>query len=267
MSAIKCSCLCLALLLLATGALAGQEIRILETRSNVTLKILLLRPEKNSGQVLVMLPGGKGAKHFGEKNGTIQFGKNFLVRTAPDFVGKGLAVAVVDTPSDQKLGMDDSFRVSSSHRDDIDKVILFLVGQGYESIFLVGTSRGTISAAYLGAVLQRKQIKGLVLTSTMSYAKYLAWTSLEKTTCPVLLIHHLNDGCAITSYADALTLKEKYSNSPRVDFITMEGGLSSQSDPCGPLSSHGFLGIEDKVVQAIHDWIRGIAASKPIPSD
>lgn len=127
----------MAVSMLGPSAFAAQEIKTLATRPDVTLKILLMKAETDSKTVLLMFPGGNGAFHFAEKNGNIELSKNFLVRTAADFVKKGLSVAVVDTPSDQRLGMDDSFRVSENHRDDIDRVILFLVGQGYDSIYLV----------------------------------------------------------------------------------------------------------------------------------
>jgi pimeloyl-ACP methyl ester carboxylesterase len=251
--------------MMVPAAFAAQEIKTLTTRPNVSLKILLMKPETDCRTVLLMFPGGNGAFHFTEKNGKFELGKNFLLRTAADFVKKGLAVAVVDTPSDQRLGMDDSFRVSKEHRDDIERAILFLVGQGYDSIYLVGTSRGTISAAYLGTVLKDKQVKGLVLTSSMSYPNYLIWTPLEETRCPVLLIHHVRDGCRSTPYADALALQERYANHTKVDFVALEGGSPPQSGSCEPLSQHGFFGIEEKAIQAIYEWVRKTDAPTAFP--
>ena len=181
---------------------------------------------------------------------------NFLVRTTPDFVEKGLAVAVVDVPSDHSLGIDDDFRMSPLHREDIDKVLLFLAGRGYESMYLVGTSKGTVSAAYLASALRNDRIKGIVLTSSMSYNRFLRWLPLEKVAYPVLIVHHQNDGCPSCPYSEALLLKEKFPKSPRVDFIPMEGGSPPQSGPCEPLSAHGYLGIEELVVKAICDWVK-----------
>ena len=250
-------CLCLAVLFpgIAPCAEPQPEIKTIETRPGVTMNLLLLKPAEATKRMLVLFPGGRGAGHFGQRNGRIWMGRNFLLRAAPDFVRKGFAVAVVDTPSDRRLGMEDSFRTSAEHRDDIDKAVRFLAGQGYEALYLVGTSRGTISIAYLAHALQNERIKGVVLTSSMGYQRFLSWQPLNKVTIPVLIVHHKHDGCAVTSYADASTLKEKFTQSPGVDFIGLEGGSPPQSDACEAMSAHGFLGIEERAVEIICTWI------------
>jgi hypothetical protein len=264
-AAIRYLCISIVLFLMTGTASAGPEIKTIETRPNVTLKFLINKPEKESRQVLVMFPGARGANHFREKDGRIHLGNNFLVRTTPDFVEKDLSVVIVDTPSDQRLGMEKSFRTSASHREDIDRLLLFLVGQGYESIYIVGTSAGTLSAAYLATALENNHIKGIVLTSTMSYSAYLRWLPLEKVTYPILIIHHRSDGCAATRYSDAVLLKQKFPRSSRVDFVSMEGGSAPRSEPCEALSAHGFLGIEKDVVRVIGDWVNRPDQGNPIP--
>jgi len=254
-SLLRSLCCIAAVTLLPFRVFAGQEIKTIETRPGVTLKLLVMKPEGGARQVMLMFPGGKGAHHFGEQKGQIRLSNNFLMRAAPDFVGLGLSVAVVDVPSDQAFGMEDSFRTSAAHKEDIEAVMQFLAGAGYESVYLVGTSRGTISVAYLGAALKNERIKGIILTSTMSYSRHLMRLPLENTTYPVLLVHHRDDGCRVTPFAEASKLKEKFPRSPQVTFVPLEGGSPSQSDPCEALSAHGFLGIEEKVVQVIGDWI------------
>lgn len=114
-------------------------------------------------------------------------------------------------------------------------------------------------------MLKNKQVKGIVLTSSMSHPNYLIWIPLEKTKCPVLLIHHARDGCRSTPYADALALKKRYANHTKVDFVALEGGSPPQSGPCEPLSQHGYFGIEEKAVQAIYDWVRKTDDQKTLP--
>jgi len=48
----------------------------------------------------------------------------------------------------------------------------------------------------------------------------------------------------------------------RYDFVEVRGGSCPQSDPCEALSYHGFLGMEDQVIQVITDWLSG----KNVPS-
>jgi pimeloyl-ACP methyl ester carboxylesterase len=114
-----------------------------------------------------MFPGGEGANHFWVREGRIHLGKNFLVRSSPEFVKRGFAIAIVDVPSDRPKGMTDTFRNSPKHAQDIEKAIEFLAGQGLQPVYLVGTSRGTLSVAYLGIALKDERIKGIVLTSSL----------------------------------------------------------------------------------------------------
>jgi hypothetical protein len=250
----------LAMLLAAVPALAGQEIKAVATRPGVTVKVLLNLPEIPAKAVLLMFPGGNGAQMFKEKGGRIHLGRNFLVRTSPQFVKRGLAVALVDAPSDQSNGMSAAFRNSPEHTQDISKVIDFLDAQALKPIYLVGTSAGTLSIAYLGMELKDSRIKGLVLTSTVT--QYVGGFRLNRIALPVLLVHHRDDGCKLCPFPEAVSLKTKLSGSHKVDFVEVRGGSPPQSGPCQAMSYHGFLGREDQVVQVIADWIAG----KPVPA-
>lgn len=250
----------LAMLLVAVSALAGQEIKSVATRQGVTTKVLLNIPATPPKAVLIMFPGGDGANMFREKDGQVHLGRNFLVRTSPKFVAQGLAVAIVDAPSDQPNGMSAGFRNSPEHTQDIRKVIDFMDAQGFKPLYLVGTSRGTLSVAYLGTELQDSRIKGLVLTSTIGQS--VGGLPLSRIKVPVLLVHHRDDGCKVCPFQEAVGLKSKLSGSPRVDFVEVQGGDPPQSGPCQAMSHHGFLGREDQVVQVIADWISG----KPVPA-
>lgn len=243
-------------------ATADQEIKTIETRPGITMRILLNAPDHPPKGVLIMFPGGWGANHFQDKDGKILLGENFLVRSSPEFVKRGVAIAIVDVPSDQANGMSDVFRNSPEHAQDIGKTIEFLVSQGLQPVYLVGTSRGTLSAAYLGAVLKDDRIKGIVLTSSLAGPRFLGVLPLKKITYSVLIVHHRYDECKDTQYNEARQLKSWISRSPRVDFVEVRGGSHPQSDPCEALSYHGFLGMEDQVVQVITDWLSG----KTLPS-
>jgi len=63
--------------------------------------------------------------------------------------------------------MSDEFRFSEEHSNDIAAVVADLKTRLPDlPLFLVGTSRGTVSAASL-AVKLSQQVAGVVLTSTM----------------------------------------------------------------------------------------------------
>jgi hypothetical protein len=259
-------------------AAAGQSIQKIETRPGVTIKFLLDMPDAASKGTLLLFPGSHGEGHFSVHNGQIILSSNFLVRTSPVFVQKGFAVAIIDVPSDQEDGMSDNFRRSSEHEQDIRKIIEFLKEKNLDRFYLVGTSRGTISAAYLATVLKEEALKGVVLTSTMG-SQFVGGLPLDKISIPVLLMHHRDDGCSSTPFAEAFDLKRRFKGSPKVDFIEVYGGSSPEDslrqsgkhgknakvivNPCKAMSHHGYIGIEDKAVNAITDWLSG----KPVPPE
>ncbi len=163
--------------LLKDPAEAEQSIQKIETRPGVTVRVMIQTPETAPKGTLLIFPGSYGKGQFSVHNGHITLGANFLVRTSPVFVKKGFIVAIVDVPSDHEDGMSDNFRESSEHAQDIRKIIESLKEKKLDSFFLVGTSRGTISVAYLATVLKDEALKGVVLTSTMGISVYRRVTS------------------------------------------------------------------------------------------
>jgi hypothetical protein len=258
------------IVMMTVPAEAERAIYEIGTRPSVSIKILLHTPDKQARGTLLFFPGSQGKGHFSQINGQIKTGSNFLVRTSPMFVEKGFAVAIIDVPSDNTGGMSDGFRRSEEHAKDIVLVMDFLKAKKSGPIYLAGTSRGTISAAYLATVIKDPLLGGLVLTATMGDRKYAGGVQLEKITIPVLFVHHLNDGCEVSRSGDAYDMKRRISSSPKVDFVEVDGGSSSEDayktgrkfsrsgpDPCSPGSHHGFVGVEDKVVTIITNWLSG----------
>ncbi len=76
-------------------ASAEQEVKTIETRPGITMRLLLNAPGSPPKGVLIMFPGGEGANHFWVREGRIHLGKNFLVRSSPEFVKRGFAIAIV----------------------------------------------------------------------------------------------------------------------------------------------------------------------------
>jgi hypothetical protein len=66
---------------------------------------------------------------------------------------------------------------------------------------------------------------------------------------PVLIVHHRDDACPSTPYADAAGLAKTFA------LITVMGGLPATSGPCEPMSAHGFVGRETETVEAIVNWM------------
>jgi len=247
--------------LFISGAWAQTVQRVVDipTRPGVTERIVLLSPE-NPKAAVVLFPGGHGGLQI-LPNGSFKWGKgNFLVRTREMFAAQGLLVAVVDAPSDRQsppyLSM---FRQTPEHVADIKAVIAWLKQQAKLPVWLVGTSRGTQSAAFVATRLPPADggPDGLVLTSTIlsdNKGRPVPEMDLDKISVPVLVVHHKRDGCKHCAYAEIPGLMDKLGAAPRKELLTFDGG-QDRGDPCEALAHHGFNGIEKDVVVKIAQWI------------
>jgi len=224
-----------------------SEIERLESHAHKPLKLYFEIPVTPSNTILVLFFGVNGRARV----------PNILSRTAPIFVERGLPVVIVDEPLRSH-----SSRATPAHLEDIRKVVEYVAGRGFQSIYLVGTSNGTISVAHAGAHLRNERIKGLVLSGTQSY--YITkHVPIEQTPYPVLFIHHKFDDCPHNSHQEALQMSKKYVHSPRVDFVTVNGGGIEQVDACYDMTYHDFGEREKEFAQAISEWVLG----KEIPKE
>lgn len=246
------------LLALTTPSFALTEIRTIPTRPGVTMDFLVMTPEKTGRHdALILFPGGNGAGTFKMTEDGVVSGWNFLVRSSGNFIESGLSLFTVAPPSDHSTGMSAGFRESPEHAADITALANYLEQQGYERIYLVGNSRGTLSATFLGTRLKDSHLKGVILTSALEYESFLRWLPLEQLQLPVLMVHHRNDACRVSSYEEARITEASLSATTVVNFTEVTGGAYPRSAPCDNLSAHGFFGVEEKVVQVIADWIGG----------
>ncbi|MDB5761085.1 MAG: hypothetical protein JWQ21_80 [Herminiimonas sp.] len=228
------------------------------TRPGVTQRFIYLAPA-DAQKIVVLFTGGLGNLQIAP-DGSFQSGRgNFLVRSRQLFADQGLAVAVVDAPSDrQSYPFLDRFRQTPEHAADIKGVIAWL-RQFNLPVWLVGTSRGTQSAAYIATQLPVADggPDGLVLTSTIltdPKGNPVPALPLEKLTIPVLVVHHEQDGCRLCDYRDMPRLMDKLA-AGRKELITLTGGIS-RGDPCEAFAYHGFNGLENDAVAKIAVWIK-----------
>ncbi len=169
------------------GAPAREQLVTLKTRPGVTQKFIFITPEKPVAAV-ILFAGGKGDLDLtgASDRPVLGWGKNnFLVRTRHDFAAHGFAVAVVDAPSDRKerIGMLGGFRNSAKHVTDIDAVTAHLKKTVRVPVWLIGTSRGTESAAYV-AIHTKEKVAGLVLTSSLTEDNSAEHLSIAVRRCP-----------------------------------------------------------------------------------
>lgn len=238
-----------------------QEIITLDTRPNVTQSYFLTSAPRPLQAIAVLFPGSGGTIDLRLEKGKPRFnGGNFLVRSRTDFIKHGVRAAIVDAPSDQQnnWGMSDEFRLGHEHAADMAAVVDDLAKRMPSiPVFLVGTSRGTISAAALGARM-KQPVAGVVLTASMFRAAGrnakepgpgLSKFDFATIKMPLLLVHHVSDQCQFTQYGDAARLSEKF------PLISVFGGDTPRSGPCDAFSQHGFLGKEAETVEQMVNWM------------
>ena len=253
------------LLLIPTAAGALEEqIRTIPTRPGVSESFVMIRPGGAPVASVVLFMGGRGA--LGLQRGPLSArNTNFLVRTRQRFAERGLLVAVVDAPSDRQSQALVGFRTSAEHAADVRALIAALHAEAAAPVWLVGTSMGSVSAASVAARLTDGGPDGVVLTSSVmarprDMGESLQDVALDRIHVPALLVHHRDDACPSSRYADTSWAMRQLSAAPRKELLTFSGGEAPQSPPCEPLAPHGYFGIEDRVVDAIAAWI---TAAKP----
>jgi predicted alpha/beta-hydrolase family hydrolase len=242
--------------LAVTGFAHGQSVVDIPTRPGVTQRLLLIKPDKAMATVILFAGGHGGLGIF--SNGSFKWGDgNFLIRSRQFFAERNLNVVIVDTPSDrQSLA---GFRQTPEHLADIRAVIAWARTQDRGPVWLVGTSRGTQSAAFIATELRPPEgPDGLVLTSTIlkdDKGRAVPAMPLDRLAIPTLVVHHQQDGCAHCLHADLAPLKDKLAHLPRHELLTIQGG-ANRGDPCDAYAYHGYNGLEKEVVGQIADWIQ-----------
>lgn len=242
-----------AVLAFASAAWAGDHLVGVATRPGVKVAYWWMpRPEATA--TLVLLPGGGGG--MGYKDG-VPTSTNFLVRSRDRFAAAGFDVAIVGRPSDRRA-LDLAFRVSEANAEDLARVVERLRAVGKKPVWLVGTSNGTVSAAAAAIALGRS-IDGLVLTSSITDSlrpQAVENLALDRISVPVLIVHHKLDECPATPPADARRIVEGLTNAPAKKLLYVEGGGPAWGPRCEPMHWHGYIGIEQEVVDAIAAFVR-----------
>ena len=250
----------MAVLALASAqAFALDRLATIETRPGVTVEYW--RMERDGARAtLLLLPGGDGSLAVNPKRG-VPGSHNFLVRTRDDFADAGFNVMVVGTPSDHRE-LEADFRASAEHVEDLRAVVESARREFGKPVWLVGTSRGTISAAAAAVALPPDSLAGVVLTSSVTNGNNtvpVPSLDLPKVRVPVLVMHHKQDECRICRPERAPHIVERLKNAPVAKLLLVEGGSGARGNPCEALHWHGYIGMEREAVAAIVAFVRNPA--------
>lgn len=252
----------------------GEVVQI-ETHDRTTTRYALALPASApSGEriALVLLPGGGGFLDLDDQGCPRELRGNSLVRSLPLFHGAGFATALIDAPSDYR-GEDGlaGFRSAPAHADDLAKIIADVRKRTQSRVWVVGTSRGAISAANAASRITGDAApEGVVLTSALmsgQTGQKKSWVAqsvfdlpLEAIRIPVLVVGHADDKCVRSPPALMSNITAR-TNGAREQVVTVTGGPGragpSGIAACEGRTPHGFLDQEAEVAAGMARFIRG----------
>jgi pimeloyl-ACP methyl ester carboxylesterase len=191
----------------------------------------------------------------------------------PLFHGAGFVTALVDAPSDSSGGDGlAGFRTAPQHADDLGKVIVDVRARTNGSVWLVGHSRGTISAANAAARLSGPAAPdGVVLMSAMmsgdarARKAFVAQTvfdlQLEAIKVPVLVVGHAADNC-VRSPAGLMDNITARTQGVREQIATVAGGpinpgRAPSLSACEVRGPHDYVDQDAEAGVGIVRFIRG----------
>lgn len=241
---------------------AGRETGLF-SKSPVIQRAILLNPSVPSDTALLFYRGWSGIANIKSENDWRR-NLNFLKSNTALFAQSGIALVVMDCPSDEisigagntPLACNDDYRSSMKHANDARKIMAVLKEKyGISKFFVMGHSYGAISSKWLAKNLG-DELSGSIHSASMtlasprnrSYGYSVESFNMAALKAPALNIHHGDDQCANTPYSTV-------SGYSKHNLITVKGGTTS-GDVCGGAHYHSYEGREEIATKAIIKWIK-----------
>jgi dienelactone hydrolase len=258
----------ISLLCIAGSALgastAAEEVVEISSRPGQTIRMLIAKPAAQAQAAVVLLAGGHGHLAIA-RDGKLGWGSgNQVIRTRSNYAKSGFVTLVPDVAPDlvEGSGVKPGYRWSEAHARDLGAVIKHARSLA-KRVYLVGTSRAALSVTNAAARLSGAEAPdAIVITSGMIADLTDKQPSAERNVGrldrikqPVLLVFHEKDACSYTPASSAARAKSLFNAAAKVDVVILSGGSPAEGDPCEARSPHGFLGLDDKVVATITQWL------------
>jgi alpha/beta superfamily hydrolase len=235
-----------------------KQVGVYSTKSGVD------KPTK----LAVLLPGSPSVVRPIVENGVMTNSRltgNFLIRARRFLVDESVASLIVDCQSESGDDCSSGYQASKQRQEDVDKLIDEVKSRNpsIAEVWLVGTSKGTISSSFM-VIYNPTGYAGAIHTASITdpYARgsyrELGGFDYKKASIPQFFVHHANDPCALTTYPSAKSIAEKY----LVPLITVTGGSGFQGGACEAFTEHGFRGKEKEVMNAMTAIIKSGKATQ-----
>ena len=217
-------CASLVLAMLSAAAAAEEAV-------SVGGALALLDKPKTVRAAVVLIPGSDGNLKIRPDGSFTRLKRNMLVRTRKAYPRYGIATLTID------IGVDPAAAVRYLRNLSPNVVV-------------VGTSRGTLRVP---AALSAKP-SGIVLTAGFLDAVRSAIGS-PAALPPTLIVHHRHDHCHVTPPGAVEPFKAW--GGAKVRVVWMDGGVNA-GHSCRANASHGFNGLDGKVVAVIARFVTGL---------
>ena len=242
----------------------------IETHDDTRMTMSVAGTVTGAKAVLVLLVGGTGYLALDGSGCPQRLKGNALITKRPLFHEAGYMTVLVDAPTDRhgKEGLG-GFRIEAQHAADLGRVIAGMRAQTRLPVWLIGTSRGAISAVNAASRLSGAAAPdGLILTSPVTSGRegaIKAWVAhsvfsldLEDIKMPVLVIVHAEDKCIRTPPDRGKVILEK-TEGVREQFVTVTGGPGWEGGKglkaCRGKSPHGFVTQDAEVAAGMIRFI------------
>lgn len=213
-------------LVLAVAPLEAEEIL-----PDLGTDAALIRPAGKPRGSIILMPGGHGNLGITGDGQITQLQGNSLIRTRRSFASGGFAILALSSSGNLSTAIEAMRKIA-------------------RPVIVVGTSR---AATRMGRAVEAD---GIVITSGM-LDSFQSDVGSPGALPPMLIVHHRNDGCRVTSPALVPDFQQWAAGRARV--MWLDGGRDD-GDPCQAAGHHGFAGIEGKMVGAVLGFARQVRA-------
>lgn len=223
--------------------------------SSNTVTVSYVQPDAKG--VIVFLPGGNGQFRVPKvlpKSDEEPRGFSIVLKTLSDLTGFTVVSVnspyTLDTPGTPHL----TVRESSDHLDRIDAVVRY--HQQNHKVWLMGHSNGTYSVTALLNRLQEANeghiVSGVILSGTRDVTQFRQNPNL-----PTLFIHHVKDGCMVTTFADAQRtfVATEQINTKQTQFVAVDSEEKTSGNPCHS-GYHMMQGAQVQAATEIQKFIK-----------
>ena len=210
----------------------------------------------------VLLPGSPSVVRAVVKDGVMVESKltgNFLIRSRRHLADDAIATLVVDCLSDSGDTCSSAYQASADRQKHVHLLIdkARSLQPTLQKVWLIGTSMGTISSAFMakyGGQIYAGALHTASITEPLARNSYRELHQFDygKIAIPQAFVHHREDPCSTTTYSGAQAIASRY----KLPLVTVTGGSGFTGNACQAQTQHGFKGYEAEVMRFMADQMK-----------